>query len=141
MSCAHPAMILMVLTPLLLLNVSCGKKSTNLDNATPEEIAQQNELDDIYRLYSFYVKRTEKAPQQLSDIVAKDDEIAFPVGVRALNEERVIVVWGVDVSKKESGTVVAYEKGAPKQGGAVLMADGKIKKMSADDLKSAIGQK
>jgi hypothetical protein len=85
------------------------------------------------------VKNHEKPPHQLSDLASKQYESIYPAAIEDLRKGRVIVVW--DVQGKDSGTVIAYEKDVPTQGGAVLMADGTIRQMSADELKAALPAK
>lgn len=82
-----------------------------------------------------YVKINQAPPKQFSDIDQKPYSEASSLAFNGVKEGKYVVVWGV--SGKDSGTVLAYEKDAPTQGGMVLMADGTIKKMSADELKAA----
>ena len=43
-----------------------------------------------------------------------------------------------DMKDGTSNTVLAYEKDVPTKGGAALMGDGSVKKLSADEFKKAI---
>jgi hypothetical protein len=61
------------------------------------------------------------------------------VGFQALQSGQYVAVWGVTAD--DSRTVLAYQKDATKQGGAVLMADGSVKNMSADELQAALKAK
>ncbi|HTK78257.1 MAG TPA: hypothetical protein VL371_23550, partial [Gemmataceae bacterium] len=63
-------------------------------------------------------------------------EVMHGLALRALNSGKYVGVWGV--SGKDSSTVLAYAKDAPAQGGAVLMADGSVKNMSAEEAQAAI---
>jgi len=138
MACVRKTLVLLVPASLLLLLPlvwGCGKGGQPLAGS-PEEQARQEELTDFYEMYEYHVKNTGGPPKQPSDLLTKENEIAHPAGYRALKSETVGVVWGVD--PKDSGKVLAYEKASLDKGGAVLMADGKVKKMSADDLRAAV---
>jgi hypothetical protein len=111
------------------LAAGCGGKT-----ADPSDRAHQRELGEIYDSYAHYLKSNQKPPTQLSDL--KPYEPINPTGLRGLQDGKYIVIWGV--SATDGGTLLAYAKNAPTQGGAVLMADGTVKTMSAEDLKAAL---
>jgi hypothetical protein len=87
-------------------------------------------------MYQLFVKRNQKPPQQLSDLTSKEFAEVNPSAVRGLKDGKYVVV--LNVTAKDSGTLLAYEKAAPTQGGAVLMADGTVREMTADALKAAL---
>ena len=95
---------------------------------------EKDELTDIYECYTEYVKNHQRSPQQLSDF--KKYDAIHPLGTRVLREGKYIAVWGV--AGKDAGVVIAYAKDAPTQGGLVVMADGSIKTLSADQIQAAI---
>ena len=129
MSLTKPTSIFLAFLVTAVLLVGCGKSDN--DTTDPETA----ELGQIYEVYTSYEKVNQKPPSKLSDILKKETEIAFPDAVRTLKEGKYVVVFGVE--DKDSSTVLAYEKNAPKEGGSVLMADGKVKKMSADEFNAA----
>jgi protein-disulfide isomerase len=113
-----------------VLVVGCSKS----DNSNvPEEKA---ELTQIHEIYMIYVKNNQAPPKQFADINQKSYSEVHPLAFNAVKDGKYVVVWGVN--DKSSGTLLAYEKDAPAQGGTVLMADGTIKKMSADEVQAAI---
>jgi hypothetical protein len=118
---------------LCVLAVGCG------GGAGPAGSPQSIKLKQIHILYERYIKNHQKPPHQLSDLASKQYEPIYPAAVEDLKKGRVIVVW--DVQGNDAGTVLAYEKEVPTQGGGVLMADGTIRQMSADELKAAIPAK
>jgi hypothetical protein len=127
-------LIALVLSAMSLLPIGCSKKEAESD---PETLRIKGELYDIYDMYTMFTKNNGRPPKQASDLLAKNAEIVHPEGVRALKSGGYVVVWGV--SGNDSGTVLAYQKDAPKQGGWVIMADGKPpQQMSADELKGKI---
>jgi hypothetical protein len=123
-------MVLCAVVPVAV--IGCGEKST----ATGER--QQVELRAIYDVYQQFTKSQRKPPSQLSDLAKKEYEVVYPAPMTALKQGKYVAVW--NVSGKDSGTVLAYEKDAPTNGGAVLMADGSIKTMSAAEFKTAAPQ-
>jgi hypothetical protein len=102
----------------------------------PEIQLQKSELTEIHEIYNQYLKTNQRPPKQLSDLDKLPSVKASPGGLQAFQKGQYIVVWGVDIDK-EPGVVLAYEKDAPKQGGVVLLADGSVKKMSAEEFKAA----
>jgi hypothetical protein len=134
MSFAQRAPILFVLSALPLLALGCGKDKGGGD---PETTRHNAVLAEIHDMYAQHIKSNQRPPKQLSDLQPYQGNA--PVGFKALQDRQYEVVWGV--SSKDAQTVLAYEKDARKQGGAVLMADGTVKKMTADELEAALKSK
>ena len=80
-----------------------------------------------------------RVPAGLADLGRR--QAMFPKGYEAVKSGDVVVLWGTplkgegDAGKEE--TVVAYEKSVPNSGGYVLLSAGTVKKMSADEFRSA----
>jgi hypothetical protein len=104
-------------------------------NALPSGSPQARDLKEIHEMYKHFVKSQQKPPHQLSDLAKKDYEGIYPTTVQALKQGKFLVVW--DVQGTDSGTVLAYDKDAPTKGGAVLMADGTVREMTAEEFKAA----
>jgi hypothetical protein len=113
-----------------ILLSGCGKKGGPMSDAE----LQKNELNDIYECYTEFIKNNKRPPQQLSEL--RKYEVMHGLAWRALSSGKFVGVYGV--SSKDSGTVLAYAKDATTQGGAVLMADGSIKNISAEEAQAAI---
>jgi hypothetical protein len=126
--------LLLLVLPVLILGCSKHK----LDD--PEVAARYGVLRQIHELYSAYAKNYQKPPQKLADLDKKEYEGLYPGTLKAVKDGSYVVIWGVDVSGKDSGKVLAYEKAAPTEGGAVITADCIPKIMSADELKAALGK-
>jgi hypothetical protein len=110
------------------LAVGCGQKEDKSD--LPE-----NDLQRVHDLYFRYLKNHEqKPPAKLSDLTSPTYEPLFPAAVEALKKGKYVAVYGI--TDKDGGTVLAYEKDAATGGGRVLMADGTIKTMTADEFKA-----
>jgi hypothetical protein len=120
----------LAITIVVLAAVGCGKGVNTMSVADSDK----EELIDVYETYSEYLKSNQKPPKQLSDL--KKYEAIHALALRVLRDGKYVVAWGVN--GKDSGTILAYPKDAPTQGGQVLMADGTIKNMSADELKSQV---
>jgi hypothetical protein len=57
-----------------------------------------------------------------------------------LESKTIVFIYGVgirDMTAGTSNTVLAYVKDVPTKGGLVLMGDGSVRKMSADEFKKA----
>jgi hypothetical protein len=104
-------------------------------NAGATQSPQEIKLGQVHDMYRHYIKSQQKPPHQLSDLASTRYEGISPIAVAALKKGEIIVVW--DVQGNDSGTVLAYEKEVPTQGGAVMMADGTVRQMSADEFKAA----
>jgi hypothetical protein len=115
------------------LAVGCGGKPP----VDPAIQRQKNELTEIHQVYLMFLKTNQRPPKQPSDLYKREYEGISPAGVRALKKGQYVVVGGVDINK-DTGAVIAYEKDAPAKGGAVLLADGTVKNMSADEVKAAL---
>jgi hypothetical protein len=87
-------------------------------------------------MYQHYIKSHEKPPHQLSDLASPRYEGISPHAVAELKKGNILVVW--DVQGKDAGKVLAYEKEALTQGGSVLMADGSMREMTADELRASV---
>jgi hypothetical protein len=123
---------------LLTLALGCGSAKQTGD---PETMRKQAELGEIYDSYTMFAKKNQRPPKQISELMQKEYQAVYSVGLSALKSGQYVAVWGVDVNGKDGGTVLAYEKNAAKEGGAVLMANGTIKQMTADELQSALKSK
>jgi hypothetical protein len=135
MSILYRAKKTAILAAFLVVSFSAAGCSKPPPDADPEKA----ELNDLYDLYLTYLKQNQRPPKQLSDLNKPQYETISPGAIRGLREGKYVFVWGVN--DKSSGTVLAYTKGAPAQGGPVLMADGTIKTMSADELTAALKAK
>jgi hypothetical protein len=131
-------LVLLVLGTLAALPLGCGGKSA----VDPDTQLQNSELSEIYDSYFTFNKRTGHPPKQLSDLNTKEFQaVSGGVGLQAVKDGKYVIVWSVDVSGKDPGKVVAYEKNAPTSGGAVVTADGIVKKMTAEQVQAALPKK
>jgi hypothetical protein len=116
----------------LWMVAGCGANSVSNATASP----QTAELQQIWDVYTSFVSEKKRAPARLADV--KGYGTAFPEGLRAVQEGRCVVVWGLaDPTGAGAKQILAYEKEAPIQGGLVLFGDGTIKSLTAEEFREA----
>jgi hypothetical protein len=120
--------------------LALGCSSNDKKAGDPEAVRRNSELAEIYEIYMQFVKANQRAPKQFADLNKKQFQGMFPVALKALQDGDYVAVWGVELDKASSGKVLAYEKGAPENGGVVLIADGTVKTMTASELQGSLKQ-
>jgi hypothetical protein len=99
-----------------------------------------NDLRQIALAYHSYVDANGKGPAKAEDLAPYLENDKRMVGL--LKDKDVVLFYGYKITEianaeGTSNTVMGYEKDAPTKGGCVVMFDGSVKKMSADDFKKA----
>jgi hypothetical protein len=81
--------------------------------------------------------RGKPAPKVLKDMLSREQ--GYPAAIGALRNKDVLLYWGVSLADGPNATetVVAFGKDVPEKGGEVLMQDGTVKAMTADEFKAA----
>ena len=121
----------------LIWLTGCGGGSG--DGGEDAEGIKKTQFTQIYDIVTVYAKKhQQQPPKSLSDL--QQFELINPVGVRALKDNAIVLNFGV-IPNKGSSAILAYEKDADKQGGLALLADGNVKKLSADEMKGKTSQK
>lgn len=82
-----------------------------------------------------FAARNAKPPGRIADVEAV--EPVFPGAYIGLKREDIVYSWGNGINAANPGTVIAHEKTAESAGGWVLMQNGDVKQMSADEFKAA----
>ena len=119
---------------LMLSSAGCGGGGGSADPKTQKELA---DLGAIYHSHNEGMRG--KAPTKVEDLApyAADHK----AGYEALKAGKYEFVWNVPLqAMMKTGTdkvVLAYEKDVPTKGGAVVMADGSVKKMTADEFQKS----
>jgi hypothetical protein len=111
-----------------LASTGCGGKS---GTGSIAEIGR-DELLDIWDMYQTFNQQSGKPPASANDL--KTLARGSPLGGRQLSDPNYIVKYGTPVG---GANVLAYHKDVPTQGGLVLMSDGTVKTMTADEFKAA----
>jgi hypothetical protein len=106
--------------------------------AAPSDARTTNDLRQIGLAYHNHVDAANKAPAKAEDLGPYLDNNKRLLDL--LKNEDVVFFYNVTPTQMTSGTsntVLAYVKDVPDKGGLVLMGDGSVKKMSADEFKKA----
>jgi len=123
---------------LLLLTVpvmsGCTSSSQGTDGASGAPTAKQA-LTSLADLLTHFQENGKKAPTRLADI--EPVEPLFQGAYLGLSNGTIVYVWGASIDKSAANIVLAYEKKAETEGGWVLMQDGAVKEMKADEFKTA----
>lgn len=122
---------------LLSIQPGCGAP----DPMSPES-ADEARLRDVGELYRVHQALQNKPPKVLKDLALEAN--GSPSGFEVIKNGEVIVQWGATLpdTKEEPGSgsspeVLAYLKKVPEEGGLVLMLDRSIRKMTAEEFRSA----
>jgi hypothetical protein len=114
--------------------------NTKVNPAGPLPIVGQTvtmlELKDLGLIYQQFLVDG-KGPAKLEDLNLKHDA---PKLHQAIEEKRLILFWNVSLNNAPAGTsntVLGYSAEVPTKGGAVLMLDGTVRKMTADEFAKA----
>lgn len=133
---SRPKTVLALLAPLLL--AGCGGNPADL---TPEK-AEEVQLQQVSQLLRDYQLNNNKAPKTLKDLAASSG--SSPGAYELVSKGDVVVQLGAalpDTNEAPGGSpseeVLAYVKKVPESGGAVLLLNRTIRRMSADEFKSA----
>ncbi len=125
-----------VLIPALLLG--CGGDPANLSPEKAEEV----QLKQVSELLREYQLSNGKPPKTLKDLAGSSG--SSPGAYELISKGDVVVQLGAALpdTKEEPGgspseEVLAYVKKVPESGGAVLLLNRTIQRMSADEFKSA----
>jgi len=81
--------------------------------------------------------QTENRPIPTSQAEMDQYEPLRPTVNLGLISGDIVYQWGAGINPAGGNTVLAYEKKAPTEGGWVLMQDGTVKQMAADEFKLA----
>jgi hypothetical protein len=126
----HRPVVGLILTAVLFA-AGCGGATRA---TAPENGLGRAALGELWEMYQGFVLQNHKPPAQLADL--KAFKIPYPRGYSELAEGRYVVRFGTPL--EPAGKLLAYSKEAPKQGGLVLLNDGTIKSMPADEVQAAL---
>ena len=121
------------ISTLAILVVAAGCSGSGAETiSTP----QSEDLADVAGLLRDYTSEFKKGPSKLAD-TARFQPL-YSRGYGAIKDGRVVVVWEVPMPTEGGGTeIVAYEKKAETEGGIVLLQNGELKKMTAQEFQAA----
>jgi hypothetical protein len=119
----------------LFVAVGCSSSGSQGQSANS---GMTDDLLEVAGMLRDFTAENQKGPAKLAD-VAKNQPL-YPRGYQAVKAGTVVVVWGarMPLPGQGGGTgVIAYEKKAETDGGAVLLENGDIKNMTAAEFASA----
>jgi hypothetical protein len=91
-------------------------------------------MEDVKAMLTFAAENKIKAPTRPAEL--EPVAPAAPLAEPAIRDGSVVYVWGATLSPG-STAVLAYEKKAEAEGGWVLLQDGTVKQMTADEFRGA----
>jgi hypothetical protein len=114
----------------LLASFGCGDSSSSGSTLPSEEAA----LRDLGNMLKSISEEKKKTPMKAADLDVY--EPIFMSACRGITANKIVYIWGSGYAadKKE---IVAHETTTESAGGYVLLQDGTVKKMTADEFKSA----
>ena len=122
---------------LVILAAGCSS-SSGAGEAVPPATIDLQEVADLLRSAA----GTGRTPTKLSDLAATQS--MYPRGYEALKSGEIVVLWGAPIAGEgaasEGGApkaVLAHEKKTPAEGGYVLLQDGTVEQLTADEFKAA----
>ncbi|MCI0701644.1 MAG: hypothetical protein L0241_11230 [Planctomycetia bacterium] len=121
------------LVPLLVLAVfvpACGMNSP----PTPPPPDLTEGLKELGEVYKYRATQNIPAPASVEDLV--NHEPALPNAWPAIQDGRIVILWKLGYTPS-SNNLLAYEKDAPTNGGNVLLRNGTVKQMTADEFRAA----
>jgi hypothetical protein len=117
---------------LLLCSLASGCGS----ETTAENSPQPGELTDLGQAYRLYLDQKKAPPSSPADL--RPFSAGFPLLSRVFTDNRYTVIWGINLNvvPGPAERMLAYEADAANIGGWVLMADGSVKRLTAEDFKA-----
>jgi hypothetical protein len=110
---------------------ACSNTTTT---PTPPPIDLGEGLKELGEVYKYRATHRMPAPAKLDDLT--EQEAAIPNAWQPIQEGQIVVVWKVSYSANATD-VLAYVKDAATVGGKVLLRNGTVKQMTADEFRAA----
>lgn len=123
-----------VLAGLLVGLAGCGGGGEQ----RPTPASGADGLKELVAVYDYLAYQKKRPPRKADDLNEFIDTL--PNALPRVQSGEYVVVWGVGLARSgpEANGVLAYEKKAASEGGAVLLRNGEVKTMSAAELKAAL---
>lgn len=119
--------------------LGCSSSSSNPSDGVP---SKEDHLMEVGGLISSYSGEFKKGPAKAADLARYEQ--GYPLGLAAIKSGDIVVIWGAKMEMNEGGgpstlppNVIAYGKDVPTAGGSVLLQNGTVKQMTADEFKTA----
>lgn len=98
---------------------------------------QTNALSQIGELYRYLNHEKSPTPKRVEDIDTYVDQLSDALPL--IKSGDIVVVWGAGYTKAGPGaqSVLAYGKNVPTEGGKVVLRNGTVKDITAEEFKAA----
>jgi hypothetical protein len=124
--------LLALLLAALTLALGCSKGGPAPEDSDPRQLR----LKQIFQMSKMSKKGNQPPAKTLEDF--RQAEQIFPRGFRALKTGECVFDWAAYANPSAASTaVLAYEKDVPGKGGYVVLLNGTVKNMTADEFKAA----
>ena len=124
---------------LLLGGLAAGCASSTGPGGTAKGPAVEDHLREVGTMLTLLSGETRRGYGNPADLARYEQ--GCPFGYQAVKSGAVVVVPGATMPGEGEATgteaVIAYEKDVPTKGGYVLLHNGKVKQMTADEFRSA----
>jgi len=94
----------------------------------------REKLEEIKAMLDTIAADHQKPPSKMADLGAVEPMIPF--SANDIRSGELVYIWGTTISPG-SAAVIAHEKNAPTAGGWVLLQDGTVKQMTAEEFSAA----
>lgn len=121
----------LILPALLILLPACGTSHPPVTTPPPDPSEALLELAEVYK---FRAANRMPAPARVEDL--NEHQAVLGHGWPLIQDKTVVVVWKVGYSAG-STEILAHHKDAATAGGKVLLRNGTIKQMTAEEFKAA----
>jgi hypothetical protein len=112
--------------------VGCGVGGKNTFDPTAKD-----KLEEIGQMLKTAQATNMKLPARLAELDSV--EPLAPMAAQEIRSGEIVYIWGagLSTSPNASSSVIAHEKKVPSEGGWALMQNGTVKRMTADEFRSA----
>jgi hypothetical protein len=129
----HNSVISLIVILICLGACGCGQDPAT--ELTGEGLTAKHMLTDLGLLLQDLAANNRPVPTNQTEMAAHD--ALWPSVSPGLVNNEIVYQWGGRIDPAGGETVLAYEKKAPSEGGWVLMQDGTVKQITADEFKAA----
>jgi hypothetical protein len=131
-----------VVVGLLFAAASAAGCGSSPEKAAMDTSAEAQGLKNLGKMYGIVSRSLKRAPRTIDELRKAESEV--PGGFNSIGETNVAIFLGAELTEPPgkpgddaSETVLAYDRMVPLQGGYVLMRDGSVHRMSAEEFKTA----
>ncbi len=105
----------------------CGRSPEAAPGTEPTPVEQVGQLLRTCNEMGKPAPRTLKEAEKLPG--------APPKAIEALKSGAVVIYWGVNLNEYGGASAIGYEKDAPEKGGAVILGDGTVTELTAEQVR------